>query len=188
MKLNCIGNVSSEMGPLLIADASTARLWRGSDGDGADYKLACDLTLETPAAFIAIGDQRAVVWEMEAPGMAEVFADLLSRLILVHCWLDAMDEQDEEAMVARLAALPIKQSTELGRLEITSGVLAILWAPEGGEGIPLTITAEVERPGPSLAIETAGLLVKLPIGTYSCLHDAVEIGENEAVRLHCTRI
>lgn len=72
----------------------------------------------------------------------------------------------------------------LGNIEVETGMLAVLWAPESGECITGTeIVADSARPGGPLAIDGAALLVKVPSGNYIAWHDFVQSEENAARRL-----
>lgn len=75
-----LGTVSSEDGPLLVADANIIRLWRGIDEGGADYKRAC----ETPGngASITLGGGNGLVWDMGGPGTTDVLRKSDSELVL----------------------------------------------------------------------------------------------------------
>src|SRR5579871_680659 len=85
-----LGAVSSEGGPLLLADARLARDWRGSDEDGSDYARACDLFAgeERPGGPISIGQGQGIVWDLEDAGTADVFRVETGRIVLVGAWLD----------------------------------------------------------------------------------------------------
>ena len=182
-----LDNVDSEGGPLLIADAEVARKWRGSGN--SDYDRACQVFIDDSSIqghMVSIRQKQGLVWEIGGAGTADVFLDRSDHLIVVRAWLD--DPADEMSTLFTLAALPRTEVISLGSLEITSGVLAILWAPESGECIESLEVVECERPtGEEMMSESSGLLVALPNGIYSCLHDEVKGLDGEARRCHLTR-
>lgn len=182
--------VSTEGGPLLIADAALARSWRGIEGDNkSDYTRACKIfeSGDPPGGAIPLGSGQAVVWDMEGPGVADVFAPNSTCMIIVRAWLDNLEGSEEFDAVEKLAHVPIGVATELGILEITSGVLAILWAAEDGECIESLDIPEDGRPTGKSASEASSLLIGLHEGRYSCLHDYVHVNGNAARRCHIVR-
>jgi len=181
-----LDNVDSEGGPLLIADATVARIWRGTES--SDYDRACEVFIQDSSIegyLISVGSKQGLVWEMGGEGTADVFLEGNDHLIIVRAWLE--DPTDEMSVLTVLAALPRTQTLSLGSLEITSGVLAILWAPESGESIETLEVAESARPTGEMMSESCGLLVALPNGVYSCWHDEVEHEGSEARRCHLIR-
>jgi hypothetical protein len=184
--LKYLDEVSTEGGLLLLADANTARAWHGTEEDGSDYQRACRLfeNSAVPGSIIPVGQGQAILWDMEGSGTADVFLEEPDHLIIVRAW---MDDNDEEAVLFSLAALPLQSTTNVGSLEITSGILAIMWATESGECIESLNIRESARPTGNMASEDAGLLVQLPNGRYVCLHDEVEQEDNSARRCHLIR-
>ncbi len=188
-----IDNVDSEGGPFLLADATVARDWRGSDGDGSDYERACRVLLadpEPPGALIFVGLEQALVWDPYGAGTGDVFMNARGDLTIIRAWLDEPDgasSDDELKTVTTLAELPSGEATALGSLRITSGVLAILWAPESGECIEALDVEENERPTGEMATGSSGLLVRVAKGSYSCLHDEFELADVSARRCHLIR-
>lgn len=179
-----LDTVSAEGGPFLLADAKVAQSWRGVEGDGSDYERACQIFYDdkgAPGGSITIDQTRAVVWEPEGAGIADVLTDQQGRLILIRVWIDASD--DTSAVLA-LAGLPLNAPINIGSLELTSGVLAVLWAAESGDCIETLDIAESERPTGEMADDSSGLLVCLSKGVYSCLHDEVELNGESARRCH----
>lgn len=185
-----IGNVDSEGGPFLVVDATLARHWRGSDGDGSDYERACDTLRadsEPPGALIPIGVGQAIVWEPYGAGTGDVFMDDQGNVTIIRAWLDEPDganTDDELRAVTALVVLPLNEPINLGSLEITSGVLAILWSPESGECIKSLNIEESERPIGEMSSDSSGLLVRVAKGNYACLHDEFELADVSARRCH----
>lgn len=185
-----IDNVNSEGGPFLIADATVMRDWHGSDGDGSDYERGCRVLRsdpEPPGALIPIGTGEALVWNPYGAGTGDIFMDEQGSLTIIRAWLDepeGADTDDELRTVTILASLPLTEATSLGSLEITSGVLAILWAPESGECIGSLDVDESERPTGEMATASSGLLVRIATGSYTCLHDESELEKVSARRCH----
>jgi len=182
--------VNSEGGPFLIADAEIAHHWRGTEEGGTDYRRACQVFLtfpEPPGALIPVGPGQALVWEPEGAGTGDVFIDGQGHLTIVRAWLDepdGADTDDELRTVTTLAGLPLNEAVSLGSLEITSGVLAILWSPETGECIEALDVEESERPTGEMATDSSGLLVRVAKGSYTCLHDEFELEKVSARRCH----
>jgi len=190
-----INNVDSEGGPFLIADATVMIEWHGSDGDGSDYQHACDVLMtapQLPAVLLPVGSGQALVWETEGAGTGNVFIKRRGELVIVRAWLDESDgddADDELESIMALAELPLNEPITLGSLNITSGVLAILWSPENGECIEsLDISSlgddKSERPSGDMTTDASGLLVAIEIGNYTCLHDEIELGNASARRCH----
>ena len=185
-----IDNVDSEGGPFLLADAVIMRDWRGSEEDGSDYERACQSLRadpELPGALIPVESGKALVWDPYGAGTGDVFIKSQGHLVFIRCWLDepaGANEADELRTITALAELPMGEAATLGLLEITSGILAILWAPESGECIESLDIEESERPTGETATGSSGLLVRVAGGNYSCLHDEFELEDVSARRCH----
>lgn len=185
-----IDYVDSEGGPFLMADAIIMRDWHGSDGDGSDYERACRALRadpEPPGALISVGLEQALVWNPYGAGTGDVFINERGDLTIIRSWLDEPDgasTDDELKTVTTLAELPLGEVTAFGSLRITSGVLAILWAPESGECIEVLDVEESERPTGEMATGSSGLLVRVAKGSYSCMHDEFELADVSARRCH----
>lgn len=178
-----------------MADANVARTWRGSDGGSSDYDRAClQLRSDPDAPGIQWGFNacQSIIWDPYGPGTGDAFSEGTDRLVFIRAWLDEpadADTDDELATVSALVLLPSNEAVSLGTLEITSGVLAILWAPESGECIePSDIESlrlnESTRPSGEMSSDSSGLLVKMATGIYTCFHDEIELGGSSARRCH----
>ncbi|SRR5579884_548095 len=182
--MEALGTVSSEGGPLLLADAQVAAAWQGVEGNGSDYERACKLFAQNehlPGGPISIGQEQGILWELGGAGTAHIFCDSTDRLSLrlVRGWLHS--PRDTNAVLA-LAAVPLRDTIGLGSLKISSGVLAILWAPESGEWISTLPIPESARPAGPMSVDGAGLLVHLPQGCYICLYDEVQLEDGQHAR------
>lgn len=188
--MDYIDSVDSEGGPFLIADGTIMRDWRGSDGDGSDYERACRTLRadpEPPGALISVGAGQALVWDPYGAGTADVFINERGDLTIIRAWLDepaGANTDDELRAVTALVVLPLNEPINLGSLEITSGVLAILWSPESGECIKSLNIEESERPIGEMSSDSSGLLVRVAEGNYACLHDEFELADVSARRCH----
>ncbi len=188
-KFRPLGTVSSEGGPLLIADAETAQNWRGFDEDedeeNGDYQLACDAldaVPSSPGVALKIGDANFVVWEMGGSGVADVMRISASEIMIVRTWLD---EGNGLPTTMELVAFPASERSHFADLTVHCGVLAILWAPENGSCIlPADITEieDCQEPSSDIAINGSSLLVRLSNGNYSFFHDEVELETGESAR------
>ncbi|MEO5928910.1 MAG: hypothetical protein ABIR47_03160 [Candidatus Kapaibacterium sp.] len=183
-----LGDVDSEGGPFLIADAAVARKWGGLEEKWADYNRAWDVLKNNPdvlAGEIMIGDARAVVWDARGPGTASLFRKNADHLILGRFWIN---EQDDFVPAARdCLAVGIERAVVFGTIEVTSGVLAILWTPESGSCIESFIVPPDGRPAGEMGIESSSLLVEISPGTYRCLYDDFDREEWIFRRCHLLR-
>ena len=168
---------------MLLVDALLAPSWSGSDGE--DYDRACTLLMngKIPGASILVGTGSGILWDIQGPGTVDVYSNEQGHFVLVRVWLD--DAEDEQEMLSKLARLPMQQHNEVGLLNITSGVLAIIWAAEAGQCVhympsehSFHVMEEETATGESV------LLVTIPKGTYSCLVDEISIDDNKSIRLH----
>lgn len=180
--MQVLGSVSSEGGPLLLADALAVRSWRGAAEGSTDYSRLCEaLDRAGPSWGLSwkLGDCDTVVWEAEGAGTADVLRPSPSSILLVRGWFDG----DWEAATLDAARVPRGQEDLLGELEILCGVLAILWTPENGTCVT---DADVARGSGEatgdVAISGSSLLVRLPPGRYTCHADQVEVGQGSALR------
>lgn len=164
-----VGFVSSEGGPYLIADAATARSWRGIDGP--DYNELCSRLDERADGVLnefRLSALRFVTWE-PGVGVADVLLEK-DQVVLVY------PSNSRIELPAPMAAGCLEVE-----VEVASGVLAVLWAPESGECITdedLTIH-EARAPSGLLAINESSLLVPVASGVYRCFIIFSEIdGQN----------
>lgn len=179
--MKIVGSVSSEGGPFLLADAVAVRAWRGAAEGQADYEQLCDRLAQAGPTWgcpLRIGECAAVVWEAEGEGTADVLVAAPDSLLLVRGWFDG----DWTAATMKAAAVTPGDGQTLGTVEISRGVLAILWAPEEGASITDADVARGAGEPSELAISGSSLLVPLPSGRYECFADQVHVDQGSALR------
>ena len=98
-------------------------------------------------------------------GTADVFRSTASQIVIVRSWLH--DPLDRRAPMA-LAERPLNQPARIGILNADSMAIAILWAPERGQGVHLPPGLNVARPIGELSIDSAGLVVRAPGKRLQC--------------------
>jgi hypothetical protein len=181
-KIENLGHVSTEGGPLLLIDRAGVGEWSGIEGD--DYTRACALLDEQGnASAIDVGSHRGLLWDMPT-GTADIWRVASDRLVLSRPWLNPDDESTPEAQARSLAELPGSDSLVLGRLHVSSGWLALLWAPQSGSQIlqvPPTDGLALD-----LSVGHAAAVVGLPPGAYLCFQDEVRTETTSSVRCWIT--
>jgi hypothetical protein len=167
-----VGHVSGEGGPLLVADANLVRVWGGARDGSGDYARACALfdghDPEPDAVSIDIGPGHGILWELHGPGSADVYRSD-DEIMLVRAWLD------DEAALDALAEADGEQEQEIGELDVTSGAIALIWAPETGSVIDDDVIRRGGRPPDELTVEGTVFVVRVPPGRYHVWHDWVEL-------------
>jgi hypothetical protein len=179
--MNHLFSINTEGGPLLCADMDAARCWKGSEAGSADYEDLCarfDATPKLAATLITVGDHPAIAWEMCGPGTADVFRSTDGLIRIVRAWVD----EDAQEEIEKLAAHDAPSHVEVGEIEIPSGLLAVLWAPESGQRIPLSTEQDVQRVS-GTSLNDSAFLLKVSSSRYRCQHDEVNVGVSRAVRL-----
>jgi len=180
--LKHLGYINTEGGPILVMDASLCRFWRGAAGDGTDYLRVCQSFDRNPnqaGAPISIGDSHAMLWEMEGAGTADAFIN--DHLVILRTW--PCDPRDN-TVPRKLAAEPLATGSELGQIQVPTGILVILWAAENGDCVKSLDVSENGRPAGNMAMGSAGLILRLGKGIYNCVHDRLETSLGTARRLH----
>jgi hypothetical protein len=180
-----IGHVSGEGGPLLIADREIAVHWRGAEAGSEDYDRACallDSGGDTELGTIAIADGEGVLWEMEGGGTAEVFSRGPDHAVISRTW---PENPDDEGAPRVLAEAPTGELEHFAELRVTSGIVAVLWAPENGGAFEEL--DEDGLPAGEMSMGGTGLTVKLAPGIYDCFHDALSNEAGDARRCHLIR-
>jgi hypothetical protein len=170
-----VGVVSTEGGPLLIADRELAAGWTGAFG--TDYQRACDLfdaDPDVPGGPVALNGGWGMVWDMPT-GTAEVWRRGAAQLTISRPWVDP-----DDVTSGQLADEPPRRAARFGQLEIRSGWLLIVWAAE--EGREASFTAPGDGVALDLSIGHAGLIVAVPVGQYALAHDEVEIASGSSRR------
>ena len=158
-------HVSSEGGPVLVADFDTLRSWRGAFHDSGDYDRACQTLGAATLAQIQIGSHQALVWDIGGPGTADIVLVSPMHISIVRIWPDASwsDEQCERVVVS--AATERCGTHELAQLSIHTGYLLALWAPEdmSSGGTPSGVFGVPH----DLSIGDGGAYIRVPLGCYS---------------------
>jgi hypothetical protein len=178
-----LGYVEAEGGPLILMDSALARSWTGSESN--DYARACEFFDSHPEAkggAISVGSGRALVWEMNGAGTANIYKVDGNGIMVVRAWFAGRVESSTPTI---LAEEPSENLTALGDLEVNSDAIVILWATENGHSIGDSTAKKARRPQ-SLNLDTAGLIVPLMPGKYKAKHDLVKRSGSEAQRLHLT--
>jgi len=176
--------VSSEGGPLLIADRAAVVTWRGADGDGTHYDRACQL-LESTSPLLAVEHSWAggtgVLWEMPT-GSAEVWRVSEHCVLLSRPWLDPGHEVRRE----ELAVAPFEASQPVAHVEIASGWMVVAWSAEDASDIGDLEPADAVSL--NLSVSGAGVVLAMPPGTYECAVDEVTCGGARSVRCRARAI
>jgi len=174
-------SINTEGGPLLCLDARAATGWKGCEAGSTDYENLCarlNAQPELAATVFTVGERSAVAWEMSGPGTADVFETDEGRIRIVRAWLD----EDRAEEIEQLASADASSNQNLGEIEIPSGLLAVLWAPESGQKIPLSTERDVQRV-PGTSIDDSAFVLKVPSRRFRCAHDEVRVGAALARRL-----
>jgi len=174
-RMQRVGHVSTEGGPLLIVDFNAASRWFGVEG--GDYERITDLLLarqEPSGLQIEIAGEPALIWQMPT-GTADVWRRSDGSIVLCRPWLHPGSNNQE-----LLAGLRPNEPIEVGRVRVKSGWVAIVWATESGSDV-----AQV-TPGDGLSLDlsvgSAGVIAGLPRGEYVCYHDSVQTDSESALR------
>jgi hypothetical protein len=119
-------HVSSEGGPVLVADFEALRRWRGAFHDSGGYDRACEALGANTLAEIQVGDRRAILWDIGGPGTADIVVVSPSHISIVRIWPDASwsEQECERAVVS--AATERFGTQELAKLSIDTGYLLAL--------------------------------------------------------------
>lgn len=174
-----LGNVSTEGGPLLLADRAALANWSGVEGD--DYDRLCDaLLISQPRALsVDLAGAAALAWNVPT-GTADVWRTGPASVLLARAWVN----EDEE--LAQLAEPPMDSSELLGTVSIPSGWLVVLWATEPGNGV-LAVEPQ-DGLSVDLSVGGAALVIQVPPGDYECRGDEVEVGNASAIRCLITPV
>ncbi len=117
-------HISSEGGPLLIADDTALREWNGCLDDGADYDRACRAVSGRQVG--ALDDDRILVWDIEGAGTAFLTACDQRSFHLVRFWADE-DPTDEQIVRMASMTMPTGESSRLG---LSTSPAVVVWACE----------------------------------------------------------
>jgi hypothetical protein len=176
--MNHLFSLNAEGGPLLCMDAGAAARWNGAEDGSRDYTDLClviDTQPEFSAKIMPISGVSSVVWEMQGAGIADAFVYTDGRIKIVRAWLS--DGSNEEVMALADCA-PVSR-VQLGVIDVSSGVLALLWAPESGRKFPQHIDGPFRRIC-GTAIAGSAFAVNARKCSYSCWDERVNSGESKA--------
>ena len=180
--MDYVGTVSSEGGPFLLADGRAIRVWRGVQT--RDYEKLCDeLSAAAPTWGIAVtvDGRDAVAWEPEGGCIAHMYSASPRSLVLVRVYTSELGRADS-VRAAGIRA-PVGAADHIGRIEIDTGVLAALWAPESGACVQdEDLAGTSPRPSGALVIEGSCLLVRLASGRYRCSAESIDVEHGTVLR------
>lgn len=173
------GEVSTEGGPFLVADARAIRSWRATK---EAYGAVCGVFEANGyqgAVSWPVGGVDAIAWEPEGEGTTDVLVLPGARVVLVRGWFDG----DWDAATREAAALPFTATTAVGHVDVPSCLLVVLWSPEDGACVRESdIARRRTRPTGPLAVDGSTLLVPVEHRRFRCAADRVSIPAGEAVR------
>lgn len=173
--------MNSEGGPVLCMDMQAARYWNGNKGSESDYCKLCE-TLENTPGFssmtLTIRGLGMVVWEPHGSGTIDAFVDRNGDIVFVRSWLSGCESNEVEVLAVHE---PIAREV-IGTMELQSGGLAILWAPESGSNMPDAVSEDVTLVHNTI-LERSVYIIKRPIGTLSFAIESVQLGNSQAQRL-----
>jgi len=172
--LTLVGDVSTEGGPLLLADWSAVGGWTGTDGD--DYDRLCRRFDDGEPDAIQVDEPgvRALAWDVPT-GTTEVWRVGPNSIALCRVWLEQTAQDGRE-----LAGLPFSQTTRLGSLSVVSGWLAVFWATATGDDVVSKSPTDGQEL--DLVVGGDGLIVSLEPGDYECVADEVAASSGSARR------
>lgn len=174
-------HVSSEGGPLLIADFEALRSWRGAFHDSGDYQRVCDTLGADTFADLSDGSHQALVWDFGGPGTANIVLVNPQHISIVRLWPDGSwtDHECQQAVI--LAATERFGSQELAQVVIYSSYLLALWAPEdmSAGGAPIGDSGVPD----GLSIRDGGAYVSVPSGRYSVTACEWQAGSYDVTKL-----
>jgi hypothetical protein len=175
------GYVNSEGGPLLMVDLARAGAWRGVEGGDYDaFIQTIDEAEDWVGSLLPIGGSKGFLWS-SSPGTTDIWCDELSDEVLL-----AKALIDDEEEIGRLAHAPWSVWTTHGIIDVASGWLLILWAPESGEDV------EVGSPRHALQIDASvggsGLIVRCQPGQYEVETDVIFSPNAQAERCRLRKI
>jgi hypothetical protein len=165
-----LGTVAGQGGPFLLADRAVAEVWRGAETGAADYDQL--YALPPGGGPLTVASGAAVAWDPEGGVELAVVRLTEDRLQLLRVWKLAGAPPPEPTA----SDTPTADAVLLGTLEITSGLLVVMWSPFGWQDVNDAGGAEPPPPsglhvlqGPAMA--NLGLQIPLPSGTYTCRTD-----------------
>jgi hypothetical protein len=178
LNLEWLGVVSTEGGPLLIADREVVVDWNTVLGDDTDYRRACEPLDRSPQMRgfqLDVAGEAAIVWDIPT-GTSDVWRRSPRSVVLSRCWVD----RDDESARRSVASLPPVDPLGLGTFKLESGWVVIIWAAESGPDVAK------QAPSPALALNLSvggsGIVVDMPRGDYAVYCDEVTEGSTRSLR------
>ena len=178
-------HVSSEGGPIILADFPSLLGWRGAFESSGHYEAACKLLDHANPAVLVFSGIESVLWEFGGPGTGHIVTVSDSHISIVRIWPDA-DWNDDEIDAAIVSSATARfGGSVVAHLTIDSGYLLALWAPEdtaefseptGSEGVP-----------EGLSIGDGGTYVRVPCGRYEISCGEWEEGNFDVTKLDLRR-
>jgi hypothetical protein len=172
-----LGHVSTEGGPLLIADLHVAANWAGAEGAARDYERAREALEAGPAVpgvQVDVAGATAVIWDMPT-GTADVWRHTPDILVVTRSFLEL-----EDSRASLLASRQTENPILLGDFHVSSGWAVIMWAAVSGEEIDDLDVAD--GLALDLSVGHSGIIAALPPGDYRSYHDDVAYGSETAQR------
>lgn len=175
--MQTLPHVSSEGGPLLIADVDALRNWNGCSDTGDDYWRAC---YATGSPGIGALDDRILVWDIEGGGTAYLTQYNDRSFELVRFWTN--DDPDDNA-IRELARLT-RPTGERVSVRITMSPAIVVWACEDTRSMTVTAVPGVPEGDWSMG----GIVYCFPVapGTYQAEIGRFESAGRAAISLTCT--
>jgi hypothetical protein len=180
--MNRLPYISSEGGPLLLADEVALREWKGSFHEGTDYERACRVV--TNGHIGALDDGRILVWDIDGAGTAFLTSYDEFSLQLVRFWAD---EDPSEDQIVEMASLTTPTG-ERSNVCFTTSPAIVVWACE--EITQMTLPPDALPGVPDGDWSMGGTVYSLPIapGLYSAEVGRYESDGLAVLSLVCRRI
>src|ERR1700741_929341 len=113
-----LAHVSSEGGPILVGDSRRILQWRGVDGNGLDYALAC---AATESSQLGVIDGAMIAWDFGGPGTGFIVASPAG-FDFVRVWVDR--DLDDEMIRGLVSTIPFNATAT--KISVRSGILVFL--------------------------------------------------------------
>jgi hypothetical protein len=181
-KMNYLGHISTEGGPLIISDFNAVDDWNGIEGH--DYEQMCaifdsDLTLE--GFSVNFKSYLPIAWELEGSGIIQIY-NSNDEILLIKTWLS---EKELDLNNTELLTKPIsKNNINIGNLTVNTDFIFLFWATESLYNVKIDKRKEQGRPNGSFSMEDSVFFLKTSVKNYSCLHDVINENGLFARRLH----
>jgi hypothetical protein len=180
--MSALPYISSEGGPLLVADALALRDWVGCFHGSADYDRACHVVSDVQVG--SLDDDRILVWDIEGAGTAFLTGYDACSFRLVRFWTDD-DPSDERIMEMTSMATP---TGERASVRLTASPAIVVWACE--ETRRMTLLPDAVAGIPDGDWSMGGTVYSFPVtpGSYSAEVGRYESDAMMILSLICTRV